>query len=212
MNVQSKSAKLDWKKFAVIAVVLAIAGYQWYVKNKDQQPALAGGNNVENRSSDEYKVNFPGGNSKSSASNDKFAASKSGTSSNKSSDPYLSGGRTKTSPEGLRYTMGKGGEHRTDHVLRHAKDMPSRPTHSVFNVQGDDVFRLVDEAYALIKSNSSRVKKEPTDDRGLTPYVVDMKREVGYKGGKSGKRKNYPKLYKVKLILGDDRVITAYPY
>ena len=229
MNVQSKPFKLDWKKIGIIAVVLAVAGYQWYIKNNPPQPALAdgGGQATAKHSADEYEVNFPGtedsssekklglkmpdfGKSNSSKSNSNKGNASESSAANSGS--YLSGGRTKSSPEGLKYTMGSGGEHRTEHVLRHAVDMPNRPTHSVFNVQGDDVFRLIDEAYALVKSKSSRVKAEPKDDRGITAYVIDMKRQTGYKGGQSGKRKKHPKLNKVKLILADNRVITAYPY
>jgi hypothetical protein len=39
-----------------------------------------------------------------------------------------------------------------------------------------------------------------------------MQREIGFKGGQEGNQKNHPKLYKIKLVLADDRVITAFPY
>jgi hypothetical protein len=38
-----------------------------------------------------------------------------------------------------------------------------------------------------------------------------MQRKVGYEGGQKGKRKGYPALENVKLILDGNRVITAYP-
>lgn len=121
------------------------------------------------------------------------------------------GGENLKSPAGLIYTGGRS-EHRSDHVLRHANDIPDRQgPHGVFDANGDDVFRLVDEAYALIKSNSPQVKTTPAED-GKTEYVIDMKRKIGYLGGQTGDRKNNPSLDKVKLILADDRVITAYPY
>ncbi|MFK7766628.1 MAG: hypothetical protein AB8B55_05355 [Mariniblastus sp.] len=233
MNVQSKPFKIDLKKIAIIAVVLSIAGYQWYVKNNPAKPAVAGGDKIENRSPDEYKVNFPNseksGNEKSSngklglkipdfgnsdSGKTRPGKSTSGSSAKKSSTdsgPYLkASGRNQESPEGLLYTMGPGGEHRTDHVLRHAEDQPNRPTHGVFTAKGDDVFRLVDEAYALVKSKSKQVKSESS--RGNMAHIIDMKRKIGFKGGQSGKRKNNPPLYKVKLILSKNRVITAYPY
>ena len=79
------------------------------------------------------------------------------------------------------------------------------------DADGDDVFRLVDEAYRLIQSKSPQVKTTPAND-GKTEYLIDMKRKIGYLGGQTGNRKNHPSLYKVKLILAEDRVITAYPY
>ena len=38
-----------------------------------------------------------------------------------------------------------------------------------------------------------------------------MQRKVGYEGGQKGKRKGYPSLQNVKLILDGNRVITSYP-
>ena len=70
---------------------------------------------------------------------------------------------------------------------------------------------FLDEAYELIKNKSKQVKKSPGRN-GKTEYVVDMKRKVGYLGGQTGGRKNNPPLYKIKLILGDNRVITAFPF
>ena len=121
------------------------------------------------------------------------------------------GGKNLKSPAGLIYTGGKS-EHRSDHVLRHASDIPDRAgSHGVFDANGDDVFRLVDEAYGLVKRNSLQVKTTPAEN-GKTEYVIDLHRKIGYLGGKTGNRKNNPSLERVKLILADDRVITAYPY
>jgi hypothetical protein len=135
----------------------------------------------------------------------------------KSTQPYLrSGSRgAKVSPAGLTYTSSRSGEHRTEHVLRHANDMPNRPgNHGVFDADGDDVFRLIDEAYGLIKKNSKQVRKDKprAGEEYKAAYEVDMRRRIGYRGGKSGNRAGKPPLRKIKLVLADDRVITAYPY
>ena len=126
---------------------------------------------------------------------------------------YLREGRGENllSPAGLVYTSGRSG-HRSKHVMRHASDEPDRPgPHGVFDAQGDDVFRLIDEAYELIQSGSNRIKTIP-EENGKTEYVIDMNRRIGYLGGETGARKNHPPLERLNLVLGDNRVITAYPY
>ena len=115
-------------------------------------------------------------------------------------------------PAGLVYGESRG-EHRVDHVMRHAKDDPGRPVHSVFDGNKDQILRQIDEAYKLVKSGSNRVKKIP--DKRLdfrVQYKVDMQRKVGYLGGKRGKRENFPPRNKITLVLDNEKfVITAYP-
>jgi hypothetical protein len=126
---------------------------------------------------------------------------------------YLRDGRGENllSPAGLVYTSGRSG-HRSKHVMRHASDEPDRPgPHGVFDAQGDDVFRLIDEAYELIQSGSNRVKTIP-EENGKTEYIIKMNRRIGYLGGETGARKNHPSLDRLNLVLGENRVITAYPY
>ena len=113
------------------------------------------------------------------------------------------------SPEGLLYTMGPKGEHRVDHVMRHGDDMPNRPVHSVFEGDKNDILALIDEAYSLVKANSPQVRS--SDSRGNQAHTIKMQRKVGYEGGQKGRRKGYPVLKSVKLILDGNRVITAYP-
>ena len=121
----------------------------------------------------------------------------------------LGGGRFR-SPEGLVYTRSRN-EHRIDHVMRHAKDMPNRnQRHGVFTANDrDDVLFVIDQAYRLIKDGASGVTKEVDDDRNV--FVVDMGRKIGYVGGRTGKRSNYPPCHHIKLVLAENRVITAYP-
>ena len=115
------------------------------------------------------------------------------------------------SPEGLIYAMGPRGEHRIDHILRHAKDNQSRPVHSVFEGDKDLILRTIDEAYALIKASSNRVRSSREGNR--IEYTVDMKRRIGFEGGQKGKRNNFPQLKRLKLILQNENyVVTAYPY
>ena len=115
------------------------------------------------------------------------------------------------SPAGLVYGESRG-EHRVDHVMRHAVDDKNRPVHSVFDGTQDEILKVIDEAYEQIKSKSNRVKSKP--DKRLdfrTAYTVDMKRKIGYLGGKRGQRENYPSRSKLTLVLDNEKfVITAY--
>ena len=212
MNVKANSKKLDWKKIAVIALVLAVAGFEWYRQNYPAgQPVAVNSGGSGTLTDKDYQVNFPADDGTQKSTGDQTNDSR--TTPLKPAGPFLksSSGKNLKSPAGLIYGMGGGGEHRTDHVLRHAKDDTSRPLHGVFNAKGDEVFKLIDEAYGLVKSKSKQVKSE--NSRGNMAHVIDMKRKIGFKGGQNGKRANNPALYKIKLILADsNRVITAYPY
>jgi hypothetical protein len=238
MNIQAKPPhkKINWKQIVFIAVILGIALFQ-YVRTEqaDEQGQRDGGQGVaqldlpdnldldgslgKNSGAGDAKSrsgnnNSSSGNSSSGNSSKTSDRGKNQSSSSSSGQPYLKEGRrgTKVSPAGLVYTGSRSGEHRTEHVLRHAKHQPNRPgNHGVFDADGDDVFRLIDEAYALIQKNSRQVSKDPPRD-GKTAYLVDMKRRIGYRGGKSGNRAGKPVAKKMKLILAEDRVITAYPY
>lgn len=163
----------------------------------------------------------PGSDSSSSAGNSDTRSSKAEpekpasprSNSKKFEFEELPGGELR-SPAGLIYGMGPNREHRVDHVMLHAKDIPDRIVHSVFEGDRDTILRLIDEAYTLIKQNSKRVRKFPVkDDPDRTEYVIDMKRPIGYRGGMEGLRDRHPRLTRLKLILANEnRVITAFPY
>ncbi len=208
MNFQSKSSnKLNWPKIIFAGILVCIIGYQYYTKNL-AGPAVAQPEANQPAQNHDYSVNFP--DQGNQGNGDKFKPLKS---KGESEEFFTSaGGKNLRSPAGLIYGMGGGGEHRTDHVLRHTEDQPNRNgSHGVFNAKGNDAFRLIDEAYELVKAKSRQVKSESS--RGNMAHVIDMKRQIGYKGGKSGNSRGKPPLSKIKLILANgDRVITAYPY
>ncbi|MDG1875530.1 MAG: hypothetical protein P8J27_16585 [Mariniblastus sp.] len=227
MNFKAKPSKLNWKKITFIVILMACASYRYYVD--DAPPQITGTRSQETREPDQKtrsvddrkSQTLPGSSSTQSKSpneprrpSGKFTQPESLQSkSRQSTKPFFTsiGRQKKKSPAGLVYGMGGGGEHRTEHVLRHAKDQPNRPSHGVFTAQGDDVFRLIDESYELVKDKSKRVKSESS--RGNIAHVIDMKRKIGFKGGQSGARNGNPALYKVKLVLANgNEVITAYPY
>lgn len=180
------------KKITGAVIIALIIAYQWYAESTQTNTPTV--------------VSRPGTNSTTD-----FPAS--GNASATLEGRYLRNGQGENlvSPAGLIYTSGRSG-HRSKHVLRHARDEPERDgSHGVFDVQGNDVFRLIDEAYELIQSKSYRVQVIPEDD-GKTEYVIQMNRRIGYLGGQVGARKNHPPLERLNLVLGDNRVITAYPY
>ena len=136
-------------------------------------------------------------------------------SSSKPAKPYLTPTGRKNrlrSPAGLVYGESKG-EHRVDHVMLHAEDNKNRPVHSVFNGSKTEILKLIDEAYQQIKSKSDRVKSTPDERLHFrVKYTVDMKRKIGYLGGRDGRRQNYPPRSKLTLVLDNDKfVVTAYP-
>ncbi|MEO1495741.1 MAG: hypothetical protein AAFV43_01185 [Planctomycetota bacterium] len=114
------------------------------------------------------------------------------------------------SPAGIRYTRGSQHGHRFTHVMAHARDEPNRRgQHGVFD---DDnpaaVVALVDEAYELALAGE-RTRAERDGQRMV--YTVDMNRRVGYVGGESGARKGNPAARHIKLVMIEDRLITAFP-
>ncbi len=217
MNIKSQSPRsnINWKKIAIVAVMLGIAGFQYIQKqrnNNDQDAGRNGGTAQIDQLPGDFDLD--GQLDKSGQSGQGFKASD--TQQSTSNKPYLSDGERgkKLSPGGLVYNSSRR-EHRTEHVLRHASDMPSRPgNHGVFDANGDDVFRLIDEAYKMIQSNSRQVSKDQprAGEEYKTAYTIDMKRRIGYRGGKSGNRDGKPAVTKIKLVIANgNQVITAYP-
>lgn len=212
MNVpaspSSKPFRLDSKKIVVIAIILVVGGYQLYTENYSVDQSASTGNGLPGKVAGDEQSRPPTGNANNAG------LKKSNVESNReTAGPFLlpAGAKNLKSPAGLIYTGGQR-EHRSDHVLRHASDIPNREgPHGVFDADGDDVFRLVDEAYQLVKSKSRQVKTTQASD-GKQEHIIDMKRKIGFLGGRTGNRENHPPLYKVKLILAENRVITAYPY
>lgn len=118
-------------------------------------------------------------------------------------------GDIKVSPAGLRYTKGSSEGHRLTHVLRHTKDALNRPVHGVFDGDQAKVIATIDEAYRKAQSGGGGVEREQEGRR--TALTVDLNRRIGYVGGQKGQRNGNPPCTKIKLILEEKNVITAYP-
>lgn len=215
MNVTAKhTPRIPWRRIFGIALVVVVLGYSYSRPTLERWfnvslPAISGQGQPSDQNSpprskpdfDPYKTSLPA----------TASASKSASAPVAGKFELKEVGRDRyQTPAGLLYTMGPRGEHRIEHVMRHASDQPNRPTHSVFLADDQDsVLRLIDQAYELAKAKSPRSQYEPS--QGNDKYDVDMQRQVGFDGGKKGQRNNHRSLNKVRLILDGNRVITAFP-
>jgi hypothetical protein len=213
MNVSAPTKhKMPWRKIISVGIILLVVGYKYaqptLVKwTGVDLPAVNGQRDEHNKSPSsgadrstgkDYTVNFPSGSGHQSASGG-FALKEVGR------DRYQS-------PAGLLYTMGSRGEHRIEHVMRHAEDMAGRPAHGVFigNGDRDTVLQLIDDAWQLAVDKSPKARYEKS--KGNDAWTVDMGRKVGFDGGKKGQRNGGRSLNSIKLILAKgNQVITAYP-
>ncbi|AMV31090.1 hypothetical protein VN12_03165 [Pirellula sp. SH-Sr6A] len=119
--------------------------------------------------------------------------------------------QTFRSPAGLLYKRGSAEGHRLKHLERHLRDIPDRPgPHGVFRGSMSEFLQTIDSAYVRAQ------KKEPgtskSKDTGRTILEVPFPRDIGFLGGQEGKRKSNPPLRKLKIVLEDDSVISAYPF
>ncbi|MFM8573696.1 MAG: hypothetical protein ACKOAU_19030 [Pirellula sp.] len=114
------------------------------------------------------------------------------------------------SPAGLIYAPGSEEGHRLAHIARHLEDQPNRPgSHGVF--EGDMAAFLVaiDDAYKRARGHAKGTKSR--DEDGMTVYEAPFDQPIGYLGGSEGARKKNPKLKKMRLVVRDRNLITAFP-
>lgn len=113
------------------------------------------------------------------------------------------------SPAGLLYTRGSQEGHRLKHLERHVEDDPSRPgSHGVFDGGMEGALAAIDLAYTRAKSG---VKTTVEEEDGRVIYTVDLGKRIGYIGGSEGRRRKNPMARRLRLVVDQNRVITAYP-
>ncbi|WP_052265455.1 hypothetical protein [Ruegeria sp. ANG-R] len=100
------------------------------------------------------------------------------------------------SPSGLQYGADPKFGNRVDHVLDHTAPNPSKPVHSVFNAQGDDALRIVDDAWV------NRTGPGTLQSNGNRTWTVDLGRPIGTNGQTS-----------IQIVVrdGTNEIITAFP-
>lgn len=114
------------------------------------------------------------------------------------------------STAGLMYLPGSADGHRLKHVLKHAKDNPSKPVHGVFEGDRDQILAWIDRTYLMGKKGGRDVRTEKQRDRVV--YTANLKERVGYVGGQKGKRNGNKECRYLRLVLENGtEVITAYP-
>lgn len=223
---QNNQSSIPWGKIGiVIAAIVLVAVFSGRAGLEDLfnlEPGTLGGTAVAEKDDSQkgdnespHKPDSTDGDSTPRNSQQNSSSGNNGQSQSNNSKEFqlTKKGFVLESPEGLTYYVGDRGENRIDHVMRHAQDQPNRPgSHGVFHGNRDEILATIDEAYALIKANSNRVLDREKEDSRIA-YEIDMKRNIGFKGGQSGKRAGHPKLKILKLVLDKgNRVITAYPY
>ena len=205
MEGKSKQKWLTWRKIACVALLLLAALYIYAEPTLERWtgwnlPTINLGDNDTN-DNNQAKSAGKENRSNSNHSGGEFSLTETGRNEFES-------------PAGLVYVMGPRNEHRIDHIMLHARDDPARPVHGVFEGTKNEILALLDEAYNLIKSNDKvRVKKsvEKYNGRERIEYTVKMKRRIGFIGGRRGGDQGNPASENLKLILEDNRPITAYP-
>jgi hypothetical protein len=121
------------------------------------------------------------------------------------------GDQTFRSPAGLVYKRGSAEGHRLKHLERHIRDIPDRPgPHGVFKGSMDEFLRIIDAGYTRAKNKESGTSVK--NDNGRDEIDIRFPSEIGFLGGQEGKRKGNPPLKRLKIILDEDSVITAYPF
>jgi hypothetical protein len=157
--------------------------------------------------------------SKSKASSNGTESSKTSGSATKSKSPsqsvedYLKevGKNRFESPAGLIYKPGSEEGHRLKHIERHLKDIPDRPgSHGVFDGSMVEFLIAIDDAVTRAKRKLKGTSME--EDDGAMVYEASFDKPIGFLGGETGKRKKNPKVKKMRVVVQDDAVITAFPF
>lgn len=114
------------------------------------------------------------------------------------------------SPAGLIYAPGSEEGHRLDHIAKHLQDQPDRPgSHGVFDGGMAEFLVAIDDAYKRAKGHAKGTKSRVED--GATILEAPFDKPIGYLGGTEGARRKNPKLKRMRIVLRDRNLITAFP-
>ena len=115
------------------------------------------------------------------------------------------------SPAGLIYGPGSEEGHRLKHVQRHLEDQENRPgKHGVFDGDMAAVLRWIDDAYQRAGRGAKGVSKR--EEEGRTVIEATFEKPIGYIGGRDGKRAGNPAAKRLRLVVDERQVITAFPF
>jgi hypothetical protein len=112
-----------------------------------------------------------------------------------------------TSPGGLTYPTELGYGNRAAHVLDHFEESAEKSSQGVFSIGKDEVFPMIDQAYARISEDPGGYHAEDQGKRQV--YDVPMGRVIGYVGGQEGTSEQASTL---RVVLQEgNQVVTAFP-
>lgn len=166
-------------------------------------------------STQETQLNLSKSAPKNSSESTSSADSADNKNTTKATDPlsYLQtiGNQTYRSPEGLIYRRGSAEGHRLKHIERHLENDADRPgSHGVFEGTMVEFLEAIDQTYKRAKRKEKGTKSYT--DEGRTIYEASFANTLGYLGGEQGKRRNHPKLKRIRLVVDGEAVITAFPF
>lgn len=114
------------------------------------------------------------------------------------------------SPAGLIYTPGSEEGHRLKHIERHLSDQPNRPgSHGIFDGDMQAFLTAIDDGYKRARGHAKGTKQREED--GMTVFEAPFDKPIGYLGGSEGARKGKPKLKRLRIVVRDKNLITAFP-
>ncbi|MEI8213823.1 MAG: hypothetical protein WCI02_16865 [Planctomycetota bacterium] len=114
------------------------------------------------------------------------------------------------SPAGLIYGPGSEEGHRLEHIQRHLTDQPARPgSHGVFEGDMTAFLIAIDDAYKRARGHAKGTKQR--EEEGAIVYEAPFDRAIGFMGGSEGKRRGNPKLNRLRIVVRDRNLITAFP-
>jgi len=185
-------------------------------KEADKQGDKGSKEDAGNRDAEIQRSPGESGKPSAGANEPKLADSKSKSVSNKdfpSVEDYLKevGKNRFVSPAGLLYNPGSEEGHRLKHIERHLKDIPNRPgSHGVFEGSMVEFLTAIDDTVTRAKRKLKGTSIK--EDDGEVVLVASFDKPIGFLGGQDGKRKKNPKIKKMKVVLRNDAVITAFPF
>lgn len=114
------------------------------------------------------------------------------------------------SPAGLIYAPGSEEGHRLKHIERHLSDQPNRPgSHGVFDGDMQAFLAAIDDGYKRARGHAKGTKQR--EEEGMTVFEAPFDKPIGYLGGSEGARKGKPKLKRLRIVVRDKNLITAFP-
>jgi hypothetical protein len=122
-----------------------------------------------------------------------------------------SGSKTSSNDSaGLIYTPGSEEGHRLKHIERHVSDQPNRPgSHGVFDGDMESFLTAIDDGYKRARGHAKGTKQR--EEEGMTVFEAPFDKPIGYLGGSEGARKGKPKLKRLRIVVREKNLITAFP-